>query len=287
MNGWLVINGYLKGEKYDQIYQMLITAFEKFGVTLNKIKNCDLLVKTDISKISPKPDFVLFWDKDIKLASYLERLGLRVYNSSSNIAICDDKGRTALELFDKGIRLPQTILAPTTFGNIGYTDYGFVDEAIDILGLPMVIKECFGSFGHGVFLAHTKEDAMAIVKRIGTKPMLFQKLMASSFGRDIRVQTAGRKIVASVTRVAKEGEFVANVTSGGRMYPYTLSKSEEKIVYDTIDVLKLDFAGIDLLFGEDGNPYLCEINTNAHFKNLFDATGVNAAEAIAEYIIND
>lgn len=286
MNGWLVVNAFLKGEKYDQIYQMLITAFEKFGVKLTKIKNSEILVNTQGTKLS-KPDFVLFWDKDIKLASYLERLGIRVYNSSKNIAICDDKGRTALELFNKGIRLPQTILAPTTFGNVGYTGYGFIDDAINTLGLPMVIKECFGSFGHGVFLAQTKEEALRIVQKIGTKPMLFQQFISTSFGRDIRVQTAGKKIVASVMRIAKEGEFVANVTSGGKMYPYTLSVAEEKLVYDTIDALSLDFAGIDVLFGEDSKPYLCEINTNAHFKNLYDATGINAAESIAEYILND
>ncbi|MBR6729048.1 MAG: RimK family alpha-L-glutamate ligase, partial [Clostridia bacterium] len=44
------------------------------------------------------------------------------------------------------------------------------------------------------------------------------------------------------------------------------------------------FAGVDFLFGANGQPILCEVNSNAHFKNLYDCTGVNAAEYIIEYI---
>jgi glutathione synthase/RimK-type ligase-like ATP-grasp enzyme len=51
------------------------------------------------------------------------------------------------------------------------------------------------------------------------------------------------------------------------------------------EIIGLDFAGVDLLFGEQGEPILCEINSNAHFKNIYDCTGVNAAEAILSHII--
>ena len=44
-----------------------------------------------------------------------------------------------------------------------------------------------------------------------------------------------------------------------------------------------DFAGVDLLFGSSG-ALLCEVNSNAHFKNLMDCTGVNTAEKILDYI---
>jgi glutathione synthase/RimK-type ligase-like ATP-grasp enzyme len=49
------------------------------------------------------------------------------------------------------------------------------------------------------------------------------------------------------------------------------------------EVLKLDFAGVDVLFGNDG-PYICEVNSNAHFKNLYDCTGVNTADHILQHI---
>ena len=48
--------------------------------------------------------------------------------------------------------------------------------------------------------------------------------------------------------------------------------------------LGLDFGGIDILFGEDDMPVFCEANSNAHFKNLYDCTGINVADAIISYI---
>ena len=46
-----------------------------------------------------------------------------------------------------------------------------------------------------------------------------------------------------------------------------------------------DFAGVDLLFGKDEKPVICEINSNAHFKNLLDCTHINTADKILEYIL--
>jgi glutathione synthase/RimK-type ligase-like ATP-grasp enzyme len=48
----------------------------------------------------------------------------------------------------------------------------------------------------------------------------------------------------------------------------------------------LDFAGVDIMFGKQGEPVLCEVNSNAHFKNIYDCTGVNVADEIMEYILN-
>ena len=46
-----------------------------------------------------------------------------------------------------------------------------------------------------------------------------------------------------------------------------------------------DFSGVDLLFGQDGKPLLCEVNSNAHIKNIYDCTGIDVTEAIFDHII--
>jgi glutathione synthase/RimK-type ligase-like ATP-grasp enzyme len=48
--------------------------------------------------------------------------------------------------------------------------------------------------------------------------------------------------------------------------------------------LGLDFGGVDLLFGENDTPLLCEVNSNAHIKNILTCTGINVAEHILAYI---
>lgn len=288
MKGWLIVNGFLVTDKFKKIYEMLKVACKKNNIDLTLKTNCDILaitgVNTGVNQNNPIVDFVLFWDKDIKLCRFLEQCGYRVFNSSLAIEVCDDKSLTALALNNTDIQMPKTVLSPKTFDNIGYTHYSFLDKVIYEIGFPMVVKECFGSFGNEVHLVKNKTELLKTVKKIGAKPHIFQKLIANSYGRDIRVHTVGDRVVASVLRTAQSGYFVANSTFGGKMSAYKLSEDEEKLAIDVTKALGVDFAGIDILFGEDDTPILCEVNTNAHFKNLYDAIGINVADYIVAHI---
>ncbi|MGN1317467.1 MAG: RimK family alpha-L-glutamate ligase, partial [Lachnospirales bacterium] len=102
-------------------------------------------------------------------------------------------------------------------------------------------------------------------------------------GKDIRINMVGDKAVASMIRY-NDNDFRANITNGGKMSVYTPTEDEINMAKEVCNILNLDFGGIDILFGKDG-PILCEVNSNAHFKNIFDCTGVNVADYIAEYII--
>ena len=76
MKGWLIVNGFLNSEKFEEIYDWLIKAALQQGIELRKLTNDQV---GSILPISPKntswkekPDFVLFWDKDVYLAKTLE-----------------------------------------------------------------------------------------------------------------------------------------------------------------------------------------------------------------------
>lgn len=285
MTGILVINEFLNLNKFNEIHDWLLKAASKYNIDLQLKTNSELLI--DISGIRRDriTDFILFWDKDVKLASYLEQLGYPVYNSSKAIEICDDKSLTHLTLMNHNISMPRTIIAPKTFENIGYTNYRFLTEVAEIIGFPIVVKECFGSFGQQVSLVKDFPQLLERVQLIGTKPMLFQEFIKSSIGRDIRLQVVGKQVIASMQRFSENGDFRANLTIGGGMQPYLPNKQQIDLALRCCDIVGLDFAGVDLLFGENDEPIVCEINSNAHFKNIYDCTGVDAAEAIMEHII--
>lgn len=277
MTGWLVVNGFLHSDKFNEIYNWLKTAFEKKGHTIDVYTNIEL---SNITEITNKPDFVLFWDKDIPLAKRLEKIGLKLFNSALAIENCDNKALTYIEL--KGIvNMPKTIVAPMTYRNIGYNNTDFVKNAIDKLGLPIVIKECYGSFGQQVYLAESYEKAIEIVKNTN-EPLIFQEFIAESKGKDIRINMVGNQAVASMLRY-NNNDFRANITNGGSMKNYTPTEEEIAVAQKVCKALNLDFGGVDILFGKKG-PIVCEVNSNAHFKNIFDCTGVNVADYIGEYI---
>ncbi|HKL80135.1 MAG TPA: RimK family alpha-L-glutamate ligase [Mobilitalea sp.] len=241
------------------------------------MKNHDML--------GDRADFILFWDKDVRLARFLELQGYLVFNSSASIEMCDDKSLTHLTLMNAGIPMPRTVIAPKTFDNIGYTNLDFLVEVADRLGFPMVIKECFGSFGQQVYLVKDMEELKDKLVQIGVKPLLFQEFISTSFGRDIRLQVVGNKVIAGMYRYSENGDFRANLSNGGRMKPYNPSKEECELALRCCEVIGLDFAGVDLLFGDEDKLLVCEINSNAHFKNIYDCSGVNAADAIITHII--
>ena len=287
LRAWLIVNGFLHSGKFDTIHRWLLYAAAEQGVDMRPHTNDEILAHMGGRfAAQEKPDFILFWDKDVRLAAYLEELGIPVYNSACAIADCDDKSRTHLKLFQAGIPMPETILAPMTFDNIGYTNLDFLNETEESLGYPVVVKECFGSFGAQVYLAKDRKELEAVVRRIGARPMLFQRFLSESAGRDVRLQAVSDRVVASMYRYSVNGDFRANITNGGSMKPYRPNAEEIELAVRCMKALKLDFVGIDLLFGKDG-PVVCEVNSNAHFKNIFDCTGVNAADLIIRHIVEE
>ncbi len=284
-HGWLVVNHFLQTNKFTELYSRFENGAQKAGLSLSVKTGCELLqtVGEYAGLQVDRPDFVLFWDKDVRLAKQLESQGFRVFNSAEAISLCDDKSLTHLALAGK-VTMPETILAPMTYPAIGYPDLSFVAQATELLGLPMVIKECFGSFGAQVYLVHSLKEAEEKTQSLAGTPLLFQKFIGSSMGRDVRLQVVGDRVVAAMLRQNLHGDFRANITAGGTMEPWTPTKKQEELAVSVCRYLGLDFAGVDFLFGEEDELIVCEVNSNAHFKNLYDCTGVDVAEEIMIYI---
>ncbi|MBQ8308235.1 MAG: RimK family alpha-L-glutamate ligase [Clostridia bacterium] len=280
--GWLIVNGFLQGVKYDEMYSLLQAAATKRGVDLLCKRNDELIFP--VGEI-PKslPDFVLFWDKDIALARAFERVGVPTFNSARAIEICDNKIRTAEILTERGVKTPKTVFAPKTFEGIGYTKTAFIDRTAEILGYPMVIKEAYGSFGKQVYLANDFAEAVAIVEGIGHKEFIMQEFIRESRGRDIRVNVVGENVVAAMLRY-NENDFRSNVSGGGKTQSVTLTEEQERIAIAACRACETDFAGVDVLFGKD-DALVCEVNSNPHFKSTLDCTGVDMSECVLDHIL--
>ena len=118
---------------------------------------------------------------------------------------------------------------------------------------------------------------------LGDRPYLIQQYIQTSQGRDVRVEVVGGRVIAAMLRT-NPSDYRSNITNGGTAQPYTVNMQQAQLAIDACRALGLDFGGVDILFGPNEMPILCEVNSNAHFKNLYDCTGVNAAEDIMEYI---
>lgn len=284
MRGWLIVNPFLDTLKFQEIYGMLCASAEAEGMQLGMKTATELMCPSgDDFRGFDLPDFCIFWDKDVYLARRLEAAGLRLFNSADAVAKCDNKILTAMALDAARVPIPMTFISPKTFEAMGYSRLAFFNTAEKALGYPMVLKEAYGSFGQQVYLAHNREEAEKIIIRMGYKDFIMQKFIATSRGRDIRVNVVGGKVIASMLRY-NENDFRSNISNGGKMQPCTLTPAQEEAALSACRALGMDFAGVDVMFGQKDAPIICEVNSNPHFKSTLQATGVDLSRHIMRHI---
>ena len=261
--------------------------FAKLGVIIDVFVNDGtraIIKNNDIIINLPKADFVLYLDKDIYLARLLEKAGYRLFNKADFIKFCDDKMLTFIGCANKGIKMPKTISGPLVYSELKETNYNFLNNVIDELGLPMVIKKVYGSLGEGVYLVKNYDELKALYTEIARNPIVFQEYIPSSFGKSIRVLIIDGKVFGAFIR-ENSRDFRSNFgdTAGGE----ELKNGEKYLSFaqEIADKLDIEYAGIDLLVDKGDEPILCEINSNAFFEEFEKVTHLNVAKAYAEMVI--
>lgn len=281
---WVIYNGSLVSDKFADQARLVADAAERAGVAAKTVKNYEVMM--DLSQQFELPDFAVLLDKDILLGFYLKSRGVPVYNDPAVIGLCDNKATQYIRLAEVGLPMPKTIIAPKVYPNFSILESGYFERVIAALGLPMVIKEGHGSFGMKVYLIQNENEFYEKVESLRGVDFVFQEFIASSRGRDIRVNIVGGEIVAAMQR-RSETDFRANITNGGQASLIELTDRQRVVALQAAEAVGAEFAGVDLLFGENEEPLVCEVNAAAHIRNILNVTGINVADAMIAYILED
>lgn len=290
MAGYVIYNGFWNTVPPDPAVRM-VTAAAAHGVELIVLPNVSFVMSVaplcvtdaDGRQLSDE-DFVLFWDKDTRLAKALESVGVRVYNPAHAIEICDDKSETHRILAAAGIPQPETLLAPMTYTEVTPAVDAFLMAGAQRLGFPLVVKECYGSFGDQVSLANSMEELRERAYGMESRPFMLQRFMSEAAGEDVRLYVVGGRVVASMCRSSNGKDFRANLRQGGSATPYTPTAEEEAVALRCFRELGLCFGGIDLLHTDSG-VMVCEVNSNAHLAGIIACTGVDVADEIVTWVL--
>lgn len=283
MKCWIIYNGSLESDKFADQARLTAEAAQRKGVEALLMKNYEVVM--DLSAGRELPDFAVLLDKDILLGAFLKSRGVRVFNDPDVIGLCDNKASQYIRLAEAGLPMPETIVAPKVYPKFSIRDSGYFERVLEQLGLPMIIKEGHGSFGMKVYLIGTEEEFFEKTEALRGVDFVFQRFVAGSRGRDIRVNIVGGRIVAAMQRHS-ENDFRANITNGGVAAPVELTAEQEEIALAAAAAVGAEFAGVDLLYGEDG-PLVCEVNAAAHIRNILNVTGINVADAMIGYILEE
>jgi RimK family alpha-L-glutamate ligase len=190
---------------------------------------------------------------------------------------------TALHKFASGSALAEAGLpVPDAFMALSKDR---LNDRLESFGPEVVYKTAIGTHGGGTWKINTDEGVNPMV---GSRQAFLQELIEHDEKRhsDLRVYVVGERVVGAMNRYAPEGDWRTNVALGGDVEDATgtLNDEVETIAKRATDVVGLDYAGVDIVEGEDGY-YVLEVNPTAGFKGLFKATGRSPAPHIARLAI--
>lgn len=213
----------------------------------------------------------------VSVVRQFQQMGVFCANTANSISNTRDKLRCLqlLSRFDVGV-------APTSY----VRDRKDILPAIErVGGAPVIIKLLEGTQGVGVILAESQKVAEAIVEGFQgvRQPVLIQKFVKESMGRDIRAFVVGDRVVAAMRRVAQGQEFRSNLHRGGQAERVELDPVFERTAIQTAQILGLRVAGVDMLESKDG-PQVIEVNSSPGLEGIESCTGLDVAGAIVDYI---
>lgn len=209
---------------------------------------------------------------------HLQRLGVFCVNSSEAIEKAKDKLYSHQILASANLPIPKTMLVKFPID---------VDLVNKIFGFPVVIKTITGTQGNGVYLCEDPNkfpDLMNFIQGSMSKAnIILQKYISTSKGRDLRVFVVGGRAIACMERRAKGDQFKANFSKGADVSEYKITPEIEWLATETARILKLDIAGVDLLF--DGEHFkVCEANSSPGFRGIESCCDVNIPREIYNYV---
>jgi len=206
-----------------------------------------------------------------------EMMGVYPVNESVGISRSRDKLRSLQILARAGIGLPLTGFAHSTDDT---------DALIKIVnGAPLVVKLLQGTQGKGVVLAENHKAAESLIEAFRNLDanFLVQEFIKEAGGADIRCLVIGDKVVASMMRQAKEGEFRSNLHRGGTGTRVKLTPEERSTAVRAAKKMGLNVAGVDVLRSNHG-PVVLEVNSSPGLEGIENATNLDVAGRIYEFI---
>lgn len=198
-------------------------------------------------------------------------------NASHGIVRSRDKLRAMQILAGEGLGIPKTIFADHSRE---------VDDIIEqIGGPPLVIKLVEGTQGVGVMLAETNASARSMLETFYAQDIsiLVQEFIKEAGGSDIRAFVINGKVVGSMKRTGRKGDFRSNLHQGGSAQLIKLTAEEEATAIKAAAVLNLSVAGVDMLQSSRG-PLILEVNSSPGLKGIEQATGHDIAGSIIDFI---
>lgn len=206
---------------------------------------------------------------------WLEERGTLVLNRPRAIERCVDKFYTSALLQEAGLPTPETVVCERPADAVA---------AFRLMG-DAILKPLFGSMGLGMVRVADADTAWRVFRAIeAIRGVYYLQRTVRHGGRDVRAFVVGDRVIGAIERSAADGGWRTNVSRGGRPRAVALPAAWEALALRAARAVGTDYAGVDLLPEDDGDPYVLEVNGIPGWEGLQAATGVDVAGAIVDQL---
>ncbi len=205
----------------------------------------------------------------------LENRGVRVINSAVAIEKTVDKYYTSSLLEDAGLPTPRTIVTER------------FDEAVAAfaeLGGDVIVKPLFGSEGKGMMHINDPDLAHRVFRtlELGRYVYYLQEYIPHQ-DWDIRAFVLGGRVLAAMRRLGNG--WKTNIAQGAQSEPFQLSPELEALSLRAAQLVEADYAGVDILCDQHGQPYVLEVNSIPGWRGLQRTVEFEIADVIADHML--
>jgi ribosomal protein S6--L-glutamate ligase len=231
----------------------------------------------DFDVILVRPGFTKDPSVNASIIKQFQLAGFYVLNTYIGVFRAKNKIRTLQMLNHFGLPVPKTHV-------LG--DASLLEAAAKEFTFPVIIKSIYGTHGTGVFIAESMRSLAPIVDYLTKKEqglVKLQEYIEEAHGKDLRIFVAGKRVLASMERSAKQGEFRANFHKGGSVDTVIITDEEKRLAIKATQILGLDVAGVDILRTKTG-PKIIEVNSNPGLEGISKATGINVSAKLVDFL---
>jgi tetrahydromethanopterin:alpha-L-glutamate ligase len=200
----------------------------------------------------------------------LQEIGVPVWNAARSIERCVDKSATSFLLARAGLPTPMTWATQSR------------EAAVEVVRRetgPFVLKPLFGSQGRGLKLVRDERDLPAPADVAGVYYLQrFVGVERDGF-RDFRVLVSSGRVVAAMMR--QSSHWVTNVKRGGKPVAAVVDATMRDLAVAATTVVGANFAGVDMVYDQDGRLSVLEVNSMPAWSGLQRTTSIDIAATLA------
>lgn len=186
--------------------------------------------------------------------------------------ICDHE---PLLLAQSGLPMPRAVFVPAAERDRRETQIAWLG------GWPVVVKRAGLDTGRGIFRADEMDTLDALLAAPGGEARIERYI---PHRRCWRVTVLGGQVLAASAQSPAPGDFRSNAPGCGIDWQAVPPPGLAAIATSALAVLRLEFGGVDIIEGEDGRLWLCEVNFPCSFIHQQQGLGIDIAGAIVRHL---